>query len=140
MPMLLRSKWLFKPRPLARRLALPPREQSGLLQHPPNARRTNGHNVGVEHHERQPSIAFQRILQVECDNGFFLPLRQPEIARNPTVVFVDAPIALTPVIELAGGNSQPMNEPSDTDLGLLRPVPDEIHHLVPHIMRHPAAG
>src|ERR1017187_1857299 len=100
MPMLLRSKWLFKPRPLARRLALPPREQS----------------------------------------GFFLPLRQPEIARNPTVVFVDAPIALTPVIELAGGNSQPMNEPSDTDLGLLRPVPDEIHHLVPHIMRHPAAG
>jgi hypothetical protein len=33
-----------------------------------------------------------------------------------------------------------MNESSDTDLGLFRPTPDEIHHLVPHIMRHPAPG
>ena len=77
---------------------------------------------------------------MEIDDRFLLPGLQPEIAGNPTVVFVDTPVALTPVVELAGGDSQPMNESSDTDLGPLRPLPDEIHHLVPHIVRHPAAG
>jgi hypothetical protein len=33
-----------------------------------------------------------------------------------------------------------MNESPDADLDLLRPAPDEIHSLVPHVMRHPAAG
>jgi hypothetical protein len=46
---------------------------------------------------------------------------------NPTVVLVDAPVPLPPVIELAGGHAQPWDEPSDADLGLLRPAPDEIH-------------
>jgi len=98
-----------------------------LLQHSPNTRRTDGHNVSVEHHERQPPIAFQRVLQVELDDRFFLPRLQPEITGNPTVVLVDAPIPLPPVIELAGGHAQPRDEPSDADLGLLRPAPDEIH-------------
>jgi hypothetical protein len=33
-----------------------------------------------------------------------------------------------------------MDKPSDTDLSLFRPAPDEIHDLVPHIMRHPVPG
>jgi hypothetical protein len=33
-----------------------------------------------------------------------------------------------------------VNVSPDADLGLLRPTPDEIHHLVPHVMRHPVAG
>ncbi|MGC2273063.1 MAG: hypothetical protein WA539_13870, partial [Candidatus Sulfotelmatobacter sp.] len=67
-----------------------------MLQHSPNTRRTDGHNVTVEHHERQPPIAFQRVLQMEPDDCFFLPRLQPEIAGNPTVVFVDAPVSLSP--------------------------------------------
>ena len=97
-------------------------------------------NVGVKHHERQPPIAFQRVLQVEIDDRVFLPRLQPEIAGNPTVVLVDTPVALSPVIELAGRHTQPMNESPDADLGLLRPAPGEIHHFVPHVVRHPAAG
>src|SRR5712691_10726943 len=133
-------EWLLKAGSLARRLGFPPREQSCLLQYPPNARRTDGHNVTVEHHERQPPIAFQPILQMEIDDRFFLPQLQPEIAENPTVVLVDATVTLPPVVELAGGHAQPMNESSDADLGLLRPAPDEIHNLVPHVMRYPVAG
>src|SRR2546426_4737780 len=72
MPMLMRLEWLLKAGSLARRLGFPPREQSCLLQYPPNARRTDGHNVSVEHHERQPPIAFQPILQMEIDDRFFL--------------------------------------------------------------------
>jgi hypothetical protein len=111
-----------------------------LLQHPPNARGTDSHNVSVEHHERQPPITFQWILQMEIDDRFFFPPLQPEIAGNPTVVFIDTTVALSPVIELTGGHAQPMNESPDADLGPLRPAPDEIHYLVPHVMRHPAAG
>ena len=98
-----------------------------MLQPPPNARRTDGHNVSVEHHERQPPIALQRVLQMKPDDCFFLPRLQPEITGNPTVVLVDASVPLPPVIELAGGYAQPRDEPSDADLGLLRPAPDEIH-------------
>src|ERR1035437_8161541 len=32
-----------------------------------------------------------------------------------------------------------MNRPAPIS-GLLRPAPDEIHHLIPHIMRHPRRG
>src|SRR5713226_5362946 len=77
---------------------------------------------------------------MEPDDGFFLPRLQPEIAGNPTVVFVRSPIALPPVVELTGSHAQPMNESPDADLGLLRPAPDEIHHLIPHIVWHPGLG
>jgi hypothetical protein len=90
-PVLLRLQRLLEPSPLARWFGFPPREQSCLLQHPPNARRTHRHSVRVEHRERQPTIAFQRILQMEIDDRFLLPPLQPEIPRNPTVVFVDTP-------------------------------------------------
>ena len=77
---------------------------------------------------------------MEADDGFFLPRLQPEISGHPTVVLIYSPIALSPVVELAGSYAQPMNESTDGDLGLLRPAPNKIHHLVPHIMRHPGLG
>src|ERR1700730_16337301 len=65
---------------------------------------------------------------------------QPKVAGHPTVVLIHSPVALPPVVELTRGYTQPRNESSDVDLGLLRPAPDEIHHLIPHIMRHPGRG
>src|SRR3989454_12571348 len=103
MPMLRRLEWLLKAGSLARRLGFPPREQSCLLQYPPNALRTDGHNVSVEHHERQSPIAFQPILQMEIDDRFFLPQLQPEIAGNPTVVLIITTSTLPPGAGLAGG-------------------------------------
>src|SRR5260370_170157 len=50
------------------------------------------------------------------------------------------PVALAPVVKLAGSNAQPLRKSSDADLGLLRPASDKIHHLIPHIMRHPVLG
>src|ERR1700733_8733602 len=138
--MLVRLRRLLKPRPFARRLALPSRQQSRLLQHSPYARRTHRYHLRIQHHERQSSIPFQRILQMEADDRFLLPRLQPEIPGYPTVVLIHSPITLTPVIELAGSNAQPLRKSSDADLGLLRPAPDKIHHLIPHIMRHPTLG
>src|SRR5258707_14052383 len=65
---------------------------------------------------------------------------QPEIPGNPSVVLIHSPVALAPVVELAGPDAQPLRESPDADLGLLRPTSDKIHHLIPHIMRHPILG
>src|SRR4051812_25302041 len=57
-----------------------------LPQHAPYARRTHCHNACVEHHERQPAVALQRVLQIEADDGLLLPILQPEIPGNRPVV------------------------------------------------------
>src|SRR2546430_14444860 len=85
-------------------------------------------------------IALQRILQVEADDGFFLPRLQPEISGHPRVVLIHSSIALAPVVKLTHADPQPRYESADADLDLLRPAPGEIHHLIPHIVRHPARG
>src|SRR5213083_2112039 len=77
---------------------------------------------------------------MEPDDGLLLPLLQPEIAGNPAVVLVHFSVAFQPVVELAGGDVEPLNEPPGADLGLLRPAPDEIHDLVPRIVRNPDPG
>jgi len=58
------------------------------------------------------------MLHVEVDDRLLLPRLQPEITRNPTVVLIDATVALSPVVELAGAQAQPMDESSDADLRL----------------------
>ncbi len=70
----------------------------------------------------------------------FSHVLQPEIAGNPAVVLVDLAVALPPVVELTGRDAEPLDEPPGADLGLLRPAPDEIHDLVPHIVRDPDPG
>ena len=56
---------------------------------------------------------------MEIDDRLLLPLFQPEITGNPTVVLVHFAIAFLPAIELAGCDAEPHNEPSYADPGLL---------------------
>src|SRR5436190_23242421 len=77
---------------------------------------------------------------MKADNGLLLPILQPEVAGNPAVVLVHLPVAFPPVVELAGGDVEPPNEPSGPDLCLLRPAPDEIHDLTPRIVLDPGPG
>src|SRR5262249_38967285 len=76
----------------------------------------------------------------EPDDRLFLPLLQPEIPGNPAVVLVHLAVAFPPVVELADGDVEPPNKPPGADLGLLRPTPDEIHDLIPRIVRDPGPG
>ena len=131
---------LLEARALLRRLSVPLRQQSRLPQHPPDTGRTHRHNVGVQHHKRQPPIALQRILQMEIDDGLLFPIFQPKVPGNPTVVFVDAALAFSPIVELAGSDVEPHDKPPGADLGLFRPAPDEIHDLVPPVVRNPDPG
>jgi hypothetical protein len=90
------------------------------LEYAPNAGGAHGHHVRVQHHERQSPIAFQGMFPVKADDGLLLPRRQPEITGNPAVVFIDAPVALSPVVELADPPAQPTDESSGADLGRRR--------------------
>src|SRR5712692_6204429 len=83
------------------------------------------------------NVSRQRVFQMEADNGLLLPILQPEIAGNPAVVLVHLAVAFPPVVELAGCDIEPPNEPPGADLGLLRPAPDEIHDLIPRVVRNP---
>ena len=111
-----------------------------MVEHSPHAGRADRHDVGIQHHERQPPVAFQRVLHLEPDDGLFLPVLQPEIAGNPAIVLVHLAVAFPPVVKLAGGDVEPHNETPGADLGLLRPAPAEIHDLVPRIVRNPDPG
>src|ERR1019366_4734213 len=140
MPVLMCRQWLLKARALLRRLAVPLRQQSRLAEHAPNACRTHRHNIGIQHHECQPPVAFQRILQMEADDGLLLPMLQPEVAGNPAVVLVHLAVAFSPVVEFAGSHIEPLDEPPGADLGLLRPAPDKVNDLIPRIVRNPDPG
>jgi hypothetical protein len=77
---------------------------------------------------------------MEADDGFLLPLLEPEIPGNPTIVLIHSPVTPAPVVELAGANVQPLRKSPDADLGSLRSASDKIHDLIPHITPHPALG
>ena len=55
-------------------------------------------------------------------------------------MLVHLTVAFPPVVELASGDVEPPDEPPGADLGLLRPTPDEIHDLVPRMVRDPDPG
>jgi len=42
------------------------------------------------------------VLPMKIDDRLLVPLLQPKVSGNPTVVFVHLPIAIAPVVELAG--------------------------------------
>ena len=77
---------------------------------------------------------------MEANNGLLLPLLQPEIPGNPAVVLVYFSAAFPPVVELAGGNVEPRDEPPGANLSLFRPASDKIHDLVPCVVRNPDPG
>jgi hypothetical protein len=77
---------------------------------------------------------------MEPDDGLLLPILQPEIGGNPAVVLVHLAVAFPPVVELAGCDIEPPDEPPGADLGLLRPAPDEVNDLIPRIVRNPDPG
>src|SRR5262245_25737691 len=77
---------------------------------------------------------------MKTDDGLLLPILQPEVAGNPAVVLIHFAVAFPPVVKLTGGDVEPPNEPPGADLGLLRPAPNEIHDLIPRIVRNPGSG
>src|SRR5262249_37935163 len=83
---------------------------------------------------------FEWILQMERNDRLLLPILQPKVSGNPAVVLVDLAVPLVPAVKLAARDAEPPDKPPGADLGLIRPAPDEVHDVVPRIMRNPDPG
>ena len=64
-------------------------------------RRADGHHIVIEHHERQPPIAFEGMFVVEVEDGLFLPIFQSLVPRHLGIVIVDLSVAAFSIVELA---------------------------------------
>jgi len=115
-------------------------QQPGGFQDPVNAAGADGHHVGVQHHERQPPIAFQRMRLGVLGDGAFFPVFQPMVARHQAVVLVGLTVAPLPPAVLARAQFDPAQQPFDRQLGAVGPVADKVHHLVANTMGHPLHG
>src|SRR4051812_21882962 len=113
--------------------------QPGALEHPVDAGGADGDDVGVEHHEGQPPVAFQRVLRVEAEDRPLLPALQPPVAGDLAVVLVGLAVALPPRVELALGDPQPGDEPLGRDLGPLGPAADVVNDGVAGVVGDPGS-
>ena len=77
---------------------------------------------------------------MEVDDGRPLPRLEPPVARDQCVVLVGQPVARRPVVELAGGDPEPADEPSHGDLGASGPVADVVDDGVAGVVGNPGAG
>jgi hypothetical protein len=57
---------MLEPGSLFRRRAVERLDATGGLKHAIDAGRADGHDIGIEHHERQPAITFQRGIHALC--------------------------------------------------------------------------
>jgi len=59
----------------------------GGLEYAVHAGRADGHDVVIEHHERQPAVAFQRMAIVEVEDGLLLPMGNPASFQSSPFAF-----------------------------------------------------
>ena len=116
------------------------RHQSGIAKHAVAAGGADGDDVGVEHHEGESPVAFERVPGMEVEDGFLLPVFEPPIAGDQGVVLVGQAVAGAPVVELAGGESQPGDESPGGDLGTLGPAGDVVDDGVTDVVGNPGPG
>jgi hypothetical protein len=74
----------------------------------------------------------------EGANAFLFIVGEPVVARDVGVVFVDFAEAMFPVVELAGGESDPFEEATSREFGLVAPIADEVDDGVAGVVRRPA--
>lgn len=94
----------------------------------------------IEHHEREPPVAFQRVVVIKSDDGLPFPVLQPEIAGNGGIMLVGFAVPVDPGVKLALADRQPVDEPLDRDAGLSVPCPGKVYNGVSRIMGNPDAG
>jgi hypothetical protein len=73
-------------------------------------------------------------------DAFLFVVGEPVVAGDAGVVFVDFAEALFPVVELAGGQSDPLEEATSRQFGLVAPVADEVDDGVAGVVGRPAGG
>ena len=139
MPMLVGPQRLDESRPLFGGLTVEGEDAAGVFEHAINAGRAGGRHIGIEHHPAQATVAFERELPFEVEDGLFFGLGQPMFPWYPCVMPVDLSETIFPGIKLIGPDAQPSDQPLRRQVGPDRPVMDEINDLIADIVRGPLA-
>jgi hypothetical protein len=79
------------------------------------------------------------VARVVVENGLLLPVFEPPVAGNLTIVLVDLAVAVFPVVELAGAQTNPPQQSAGGKLGALGPVVDVVDDLVAGVVGNPSA-
>ena len=140
MPVLVRQERLNESGSLLAWVLVPLIQQACLRKNAPGARGAYRNDVPIQHHEREPPVAFQRVIVIETDDGLAFPFFQPEIARNGGIVLIGLAVPVDPRVELALADGKPVHEPLHRDIGPSGPGPGEINDGVSRIMGNPDAG
>src|SRR5207302_1943164 len=116
-----------------------PGQESRRLEDAIDTGRAAGGLVGIDHHEGQSPVAFERVAAGEGADAILLIGGEPMIARHPGIVLIDLTEAVPPVVELTLTDADPGDEAGDGDVGLVRPGADEIDDLIAGIVGNPRA-
>ena len=139
-PMLVRPERLMESRSLERNLGVMPFHQPSIAKHAVDARRAYRHDIGVEHHEGETTVALKWVLIVKINDGLFFPVFEPPIAWNPAVVLVDLAVTLPPVVELALSDAQPGDKLLGRDLRPIRPITGVVDDLITSVVGNPGSS
>jgi hypothetical protein len=140
MPVLMRQERLNEAGSLLAEFLVPLVQKPCPRKNAPGAGGADGNDIPVEHHEREPPIAFQRVIVIKSDDGLPFPFFQPEIAGNRRVMLVGSAVPIDPGVEFALAYGEPANEPIDRDAGFIAPCSCKINDGVTGIMGNPDAG
>ena len=132
-PVFMSHERLLKSGTLFRSLIVP-FEQSGVTEDPIDGGCTAGDHIGINHHVRQASIACERMIEMELQDGLLFPLVKPMITRNPAVVLEGSTVVFRPAAIRRRPDSDPLLNLSDSDFRFLRPLADVIDHLIAYFM------
>ena len=139
MPVFVRTKRLHEAASFFTGLLIPPVQQPCLRKNSPCAGGAYRDDIAVQHHVGKPPISFKWIVNAKPDDGFPLPLFQPEITWDWRIVFIGLAITVQPRMEFALAYRQPFDKVLHRDSRFLTPCPGKINYGVSRIMGNPDA-
>ena len=77
---------------------------------------------------------------MKLNDRLLFPVFEPPVAWDPAVVLVDLAITLSPIVELAQTDADPLDELLGRDLRLVRPIPNIVDNLIASIVGNPGSG
>ena len=112
-------------------------ESPSCFEHAIHAGGADSHHIIVEHHEGQSAIPFEWMPVMEVDDGGLLPVLEPVVAGDVSVVLVDLAVAVFPRVILARPEFEPGEKLLRRRLGTVGPIADVVDDLIARVMGNP---
>ncbi len=139
MPVPMWAGRLVKTGAFFRRLRVVSPHQARLPKHAIDTGRADGHDVVVEHHERQSTVTFQWMGLLVGDDRLFFPIFQPPIAGDLGIVFVRLAVPFFPIVEFAAADTEPGDKAACRQLRPICPMPDVVDDFIADVVGNPAS-